>query len=280
MYIFYLIIISFVYLYSKSQLIYEYIFVTAIYAGNSKHSNREYKKWIKSFSSLINNNLFIFCNKDGYFMLTEKLKKYVKVINEVFELERINEYKLIYKKMWKIDPEKKYHNYRLYGIWNGKISMLKYVSERIESKIYIWIDIGSNRENKTYSKFPSMLKIKYLQSITKNNGMFFFLMNNFPLLNYSAIIPLYKNYIQGGTFGGSKESIINYYNIYYSLHDYFLHNNYFVGKEQILYNSIAKFKLSNVVLLKYKSDSCNNEKWFRFYDFYANLKCAETSVVK
>lgn len=261
---------------SKNNL--NYVFVSAIYAGVSKHSTMQYSKWIKSFSDVVNKNLYIFCNKKGYTMLNKKLQKFVKFNNNIFDLEKIKNYELVYKRIWNIDPEKNYHTYRLYGIWNGKISMLKYVAERIKSKLYIWIDIGSNRENKNYSVFPSNAIIKYLHNITKHNFMFFFLMNNFPRLNKSLVIPLSRNYIQGGSFGGSKEGIFNYFKEFFSLHDYFLSKNLFVGKDQTLYNSIAYFNLSKVILLKYKSDKCKNDKWFRFYDFYANEKCAETNI--
>lgn len=264
----------------NTSYISEYIFVTSFYIGKSKHSIDEYKVWINSFSNIVKNNLFIFCNKEGYKLLSPNIKKFVKVINDVFNLEKIEYYEEKYKEMWKIDPESKIHDYRLYGIWNGKISMLKYVCEHVNSKLYIWIDIGSNRENKTYTIFPSLNRIKYLQNITYDSSMFFFLLYNFQRINKNKFVLLNSNYIEGTSFGGSKSGIIKYFKVYFSLHDRFYNKSYFVGKDQTLYNTIAYYNLSKVVLLKYTSNSCNNNIWFRFYDFYANSKCASVIIYK
>lgn len=259
---------------------YEYIFVTSIYVGKAKYMKDKYKIWSNHFANVIKDNLFIFCNIKGYKILNPRLKKFVKVINDVFDLNRIKDYKDIYKEMWKIDPEKNIHNYRLYGIWNGKISMLKYVSDHIKSKIYIWIDIGSNRENKTFIKFPSIRRIKYLQNITQHSLLFFFQLYDFPKLHNSNITLIKHNCIEGGTFGGSKFGIREYYNNFFSLHDKFNDLKEFVGKDQILYNTLAYYNLSKVVLLKYKSNNCNNSVWFRFYDFYAGEECAAVKSIR
>lgn len=272
-----LIIFTFYFQYFKTvegNLTYNstYIFVTSYFSiTKKKHSNNDYIEWMNNFFYIINNSLVIFTDKNSIRYIPPNNGKYI-VYNSIFDIPCVSNYKSIYFKQNNIDPEKSKHSPELYAIWNAKICMLKQITELYDKSVYIWIDIGSSRWKRSFKQFPDNKIIEFLSNL---NSMYFFAVYNrkFRKEKYPKLIV--DNFLEGTSFGGNKRSIIEYYDIFWKVHDIFLNKGEFIGKDQTIFNTIPVYYLQNISIFPsygfYKCMEYNH--WFRFYYFYAGYKC-------
>lgn len=258
-------------IYNQSKpYIYKYYFVSAYFTtnGGKKHTNNDYYKWSRYFFHLINSSIDIYIQNDldnNFFPKYYKgrILKYKSIWNIPCISKYIDEYN---NYQFLIDPENSYHSSTYYAIWNSKICLLKMTSEIINSKLYIWIDIGSNRDNIQINNFPSL---KIMNELYKLNKMFFFIISNLNPIKKNKPELIVGNWIEGGTFGGRKENINKYYNIFWKVHDYYLKEGLFIGKDQTLYNTMAIY-FDNVTLIKNEVNDICQSKWFSFYCMYGD----------
>lgn len=259
-----------------------YTFVTAFFSfSKKKHPNSDYLLWMKSFFRIISSNVFIFSDEESSKLIPSSRDNII-LFESIYEIPCIKRYKYLYKNQSKIDPErnKVNHSMELYMMWNAKICLLKIITERYNASVYIWIDIGSFRKKYFYTHFPSLNVINYL---SKLNTMFFFVVKNKNFKrSYTPKLAL-GDFIEGGSFGGNKELIQKYYDIFWKVHDYFLYEGEFVGKDQTLYNTVAIYYMKNISLFPmYGYFKCWNNKWYRYINFYAGEYCAlikETNIL-
>lgn len=248
-----------------------YIFVTSYFSiTKKKHSNNEYIEWMNYFFSVINNSLVIFTDNKSIKYIPPNNGIYV-IYNSIFDIPCVSNYKNIYTIQNDIDPEKSIHSSELYAIWNAKICMLKKTTELYNKSVYIWIDIGSSRWKHSFKQFPNSKIIDFLSNL---NSMFFFAVYNRKFKkDYPKL--LIGDFLEGTSFGGNKRSVIEYYDIFWKVHDIFLKKDKFIGKDQTIYNTIPIYYLQNITIFpSYGFYKCmESNQWFRFYNYYAGCKC-------
>lgn len=251
-----------------------HLFVTAFFSfAKKKHSNNDYIGWMSSFFDVIKTSLVIFSDKESVKLIPSTNNKYV-IVESIYTVPCIKKYLNVYKNQNVKDPEGKKvdHSMELYMVWNAKICLLNMATQMYNSSVYIWIDIGSFRKEYAYMDYPNMNVMNYLSQL---NSMFFFVVHNQLFKKYSIPRLETGTFIEGGSFGGNKESITKFHDLFWKVHDEFLNKGEFIGKDQTLYNTIAVYYSNDIVLFPmYGYFKCWNNKWFRYINFYGGEACA------
>lgn len=249
-----------------------YLFVTAYFQilKNLKHDINKYKLWIANFFKVINSSLAIFTdnNKSSKSFIPSFVEAYKYEYQSIWDVPCIKKYRKLYFQQHKIDPEKFRHSPDAYAIWNSKICFLEIAASQIDSDLYIWIDIGTFRNFTLNNIFPSFRALKILYSFT---SMFFFTIANRSYTIDRVIKLEEKDWIGGNSFGGKRKYIHEYYKEYWKLHDFFLYRNRFVGKEQILYNTMALYKYNATLIKMHDLNMCMKNVWWRYQCLYSGL---------
>ena len=239
----------------------------------SKRGKQNYKIWLMNYLSIINdNNIVIYCNCDEIINIIEKIRcnfsnstKIIKVnIKDLYSYKYID----YFIKDNKRDPER-YHSIELYLIWNNKVAFMYdvYKNNYFDTEYYMWTDIGMIREEKLYN---ILYENKFKCNINKlnKNKITLLKINDFTEeeLSYKNIIIPYRydeilNRCGAGVIISSKSMMEKWYNIYYSMLDTFISNDYFAGKEQNILNNIyIKFGDDLIDLIEVKN--YNLDRWF------------------
>lgn len=251
-----------------------YLFVTAFFSfSRKKHTNNDYIGWMNNYFRVIKSSVLIFSDVESVKLVPYNRSNCI-ILKSIYDLLCIKKYEKWYKNQNSIDPErnKVNHSMELYMVWNAKICLLKMATELYNASVYIWIDIGSFRKEYTYTIFPNTYVIDYL---SKLNSMFFFVVNKKFIRKSIKPLLIRGDFIEGGSFGGSKNCIKEYNNIFWKVHDYYLKRGEFVGKDQTLYNTIAIYYFKDIVLFPmYGYFRCWNNKWFRYINLYGGEGCA------
>ena len=248
----------------------------------SKHCVENYKKWIIDYISIIkNNNIVIYCNCDKIIELIKNLRNnyinYTKIIK--INLKDLYTYKYIdyFQKDNKRDPEK-YHGMELYLIWNNKVAFMYdvYKNRYFDTEFYMWSDIGMLREQKLYEILNNNQFSCKIEKLDKNKVTLLKL-NNFTEeeLSYKKNIIPYKyntsiNRCGGGAIICSKYIIEDLFNIYYSMLNTFVNNDYFAGKDQNILNNIYIKNGDELFDLIEPEKGYNLDKWFYMLYYITN----------
>jgi hypothetical protein len=203
--------------------------VTCYFEISSKYPSNKYDEWMRNMLLNITTPMIIFCDSKSY----NKIGYYrSKLVNSTLliktEITEFFTYK--YKKQWETTYLLDYNqldNIELYMIWSEKSNFLN-ISVNINpfsSEYFLWTDIGYFRQSsdhlplKSLYNFPSVDKFEnltnkkkmLLQYVTINNGL---------------------NIIGGGMFGGHKDIIPQWTELYYKTLEFFFDNNVFAGQDQ------------------------------------------------
>jgi len=248
--------------------------VTCYYKVNSKHPHSKYEEWIYN---LLNNlssktNLIIFTSKDleKYFSLLINGRSNIKLYFREFKgLPIISNYENIWEDQHQKDEQKNIRTKECYIIWNSKLNFLKEAINLnpFNSDKFIWNDIGSFRNiNQIYllNNYPIYDKISKdkIDIIKVKNG------NVEDKEFYNSEVNF-----SGSIFGGGKDAIIKFHNLFYQMFDKYLENEKFIGcDQQIIASVYCKNKNlfnpiiwdENVVINK------NIDRWFYMYYYYSN----------
>jgi hypothetical protein len=218
--------------------------------GKSKHSDDDYKRWTSFFLQSIGPNLVVFCapgSKQSILQMRPEKYRSTTLIIDAYEEPRdlpclrayINEY---LNKQNDLDPEKWRHSGDLYTVWNAKVCMVRDVMyvDPFNSELFQWIDMGSFR-SRSFPDWPNMERVKSVFSGQIRNGkneqpqiLFeqMFRPNQFDFEAARNLQLLHKDVVAGGFFTGTRSGISWFFDVFWCLHDYFLFQNLFVGKEQ------------------------------------------------
>lgn len=159
------------------------VVVTAYYPlPKSKHSQPEYKKWIKNFFESVHTETFIFTspgildtmmdilnsssneNKNSTLIISknsdiQQIKSsyvsakpfftFMTFAEQPYDLPCMQDLRSSIEKQHELDPEKFIHSQGLYYIWTSKPWMVQYVSELdlFSEAFYFWVDIGTQRNS-------------------------------------------------------------------------------------------------------------------------------------
>ena len=226
--------------------------VSAYYKIKSKRKPRQYKDFLHNFI-MLNKSIVFFTNKRFMSRLKKMRPKeyYNKTIFIQEEIEEFYAYENFldeFKKSFVIDKEKRYHTTSLYLIWAEKCNFLKKVilNNFFNSTCFYWIDAGYFRDkddiNKYSNNWPSTNKCY------NDNRVLMGLVNNFSntekekILNFDIQshmrLQKYHNVI-GGIFGGQKENLLKFIELYYETIRIFIKHKIFIGKDQNIFTYVA-----------------------------------------
>jgi len=252
--------------------------VTAYYHIKSKHDPRKYDEWINNLLVNVSKscNMVIFTSPElvNYIKeICEKNKKgaaFTVISMELKNLKIAKQYPPdVWWKQYSLDPQKACgRKVGCYLIWNSKLWFMNEAIERnaYGSDKYVWIDIGSFRNNdpavcaSIFDKFPVYECISY-------DKVDIMLIR--PYLSYEMKQIVFFNTVHlGGMFGGGVHAIRQLYKLFYESLHYYISKNYFAGCDQQILSTcyMRNPKLFNLVTKRNPNDSWN--EWFYLYKFW------------
>ena len=226
--------------------------VTGYFNIPSKHSISEYEKWISYFLQINHPMIFFVDNKYYKKIISKRPIEYknktiwIKTdISDFYSYKKFfNEFNMTYE----IDIEKQIHSVPLYLVWAEKINFLKIAADKnyFNSKCFYWIDSGCFRSTESIKNFindwPSSEKCFedgriLISEVLKHSDNFYKKYINFDIESHKFMQKSLN--VDGSCFGGQKEYIYKFYNLYYDLLIKFIKHGIFIGKDQNLFAYIA-----------------------------------------
>ena len=218
--------------------------VTAYFEIKSKYPSKHYFKWIKNFLTIRDPLVIITSESLKEFMIKNrpkelKTKIIVRDMSHFMVRERYGD------KFWEhqhqIDIEKNIHKGEyLYWIWDEKSEWLKQIAlmNPFNSKNFVWMDMGAFRNNKYNNKTvitSDFTKHPMLQSrmvfLRISTAVRWLQSKHMSKFHYKDVIK-YNMYLGGGIFGGTKEAIFKWHDLFYNEMDVWKKENKFIGKDQ------------------------------------------------
>jgi len=255
--------------------------VTAFYnfGLHSKHGFGEYKQWLSNFLSLVEVPLVIYTDEAALPMLQEMRqgKTTEFVICPLWNISRISKYKEAYEgSQHDMDPEKHIHYPELYAVWNAKAFLVAEVAQRnpFHSTYFFWVDAGSFREGHQIRHWPDDERVKEIFQGHHHDRMLLGLINapsQEDLMTWEVSHGPFRktDMVEGGFFGGTAKTVQWWYESFFSLHDLYLEQGHFVGKDQCVMNVLALTNKDRVMLLDTTKKRCK-DPWFYFQQVLAN----------
>lgn len=262
--------------------------VTGYFQMKSKHSTEKYAEWIKYMLEK-ETPMVIFCDKQSYPMIHAQRPYQTKII--ITSLTQFYSYKYIdtYRANYEMDHET-YHSPELYLVWAEKAHFVKQAitMNPFQTDYFLWVDIGCFREPSPI-QWPNPIRIQSLDSskvLVLNVTPF----TEEELHCTKETLPsfLTTNRIGATIFGGGKEILLKYHDLYYEMVDYFISIDRFIGKDQSILNSV--YLLNQELFQVVKPGKCKDE-WFYLQNYlsvsmgaylqcyknpYATYKCLES----
>lgn len=283
------------------------VIVSCYYEIENKRSSECFRDWIKNFLYIQSpkviytdfktlNNVFKIIDNEcmnktieinpGIFFCNEK--------NTVFILQDLEDtfiwkhYKSLMEFSETIDKEKHSginHNKYLYTIWNNKSFFLKDTSIYVDAECYYWSDIGCIRYKSTPEIQKLVSSLNFVKNVTNNTKITLSLICQYENMDEQLVngIPyIYYNNskidrIQGGFFGGGKNEIIEWCELYIEQLEQFKKYKLFSGKDQYLMGCIFlkykyKFNIIHPYLFNITEDmikqqpnlKLGEDPWFRY----------------
>jgi len=234
--------------------------VTCYFQIKSKFPMSCYITWMKNMLA-IQTPMVIFCDKESYPMIHAQRPYSTKII--IMKLEEFHSYKYIdtYRANYEMDHER-YHSPELYLLWAEKAHFLKQAIQMnpFQSETYLWVDIGCFRESPPV-RGPNMsiLKTKVLVlNVTP------FTEEELQCTKETLPSFLTTNRIGATIFGGGKDVLLRYHDLYYEMVEYFIQTGRFIGKDQSILNSVY---LLNPDLFDLVEPKPCKDPWFYLQDY-------------
>ena len=238
--------------------------VTCYFQIKSKHPVSHYMEWMKHMLEK-KTPMVIFCDEASYPIILAERTYPTKII--VTTLEQFHSYKYIdtYRANYEIDHER-YHSPELYLIWAEKIHFMKLALEMnpFQSDYFLWVDIGCFREP-FLSRWPNPKRIRQLDS-SKLLTLYVTPFTEEELKCTKETLPsfLINNRLGATIFGGGKDVLLRYHELYYEMLEYFISIDRFIGKDQSILNSVYLLHPELFELVEWKP--CR-DKWFYLQDY-------------
>jgi hypothetical protein len=262
--------------------------VVSIYfpLDKSKHSEQEYNEWNRNMLESVDAPLVIFTafrskefikktreNKTTMFYLYENVWHLLKEL----EIERGKNYTHSYlNEQWNKDEEKLIHNPNLYAVWNLKAYIMKRVVELnpFDSQFFIYTDTGAWRLGKL-GEWPDQAFVRELVAYLDNRMLF----GQVKEVEKGVFNPK-RDIIEGTFFAGSSKALRIYAKAFYDLHDKWLDQGMFVGKDQSMINELVfrepQMRNQSVRITAWQLPMCTQfdqnqkfDEWFVYQRFFA-----------
>lgn len=254
-------------------------FVTCYYKVPSKHSHSKYEEWIKNFLSFYHGNLVLFTTSDllPLFNSIPTNASIHYIIKELNEIDIIKKYNHIWEEQEVFDKahfpphSRGTRTKECYKIWNSKLSFLKHAIEinPFNSQNFVWNDIGNVRNIQLYDIIKCM---PIDDTISKNRIDITYIGRNLDELPINRFVAFQNQCIfSGSIFGSSSKTILQIYELYYQMFDYYLNNNLFIGCDQQIWASLyCKYPhLFNVIDTNKYILPQTVDKWFALHYVYS-----------
>ena len=187
---------------------------------------------------------------------------YNKTVFIEIEIHELFLYKNFGKKLknaFKMDPQNQFQTIPLYIVWAEKCNFLRKAirNNYFKSKCFYWIDAGWFRKPEEIRNFTNGWPLP--NKCYEDNRVLMNLVVNFTTkeiirikqFNAKDIEKLIKVVlVAAGMFGGQKEKLIKFIDLYYDALYLFEKNKLFIGKEQNIFAYIS-FKYPEIVKLVY-----------------------------
>lgn len=247
--------------------------VTAYFRLNkSKASPEKYNAWMTNM--LANPNpMVIFCDDASREFITANREPFpdaTVLIVMTFKEFYTYQYAMAFVKHFEKDREQHVgHSAMLYMIWSEKSHFLKRAIEMdpFRTDYFLWVDIGCFRTTPQTQVWPSPGRIAALDP------------NKVLLLSVQPFTPIelaceervdlppfqFANRIGGTMFGGGKEVLLHWHNLYYDMMKHFIYIDRFIGKDQSIMNSVYLLNRDLCDLISWKP-GCP-DPWFYIQDY-------------
>jgi len=244
----------------------EITLVSAFYMVKSKRTVFYYINKLNNLFKL--NKSIVFFTEKGFMKVAKDLRPKNLYNKTVFIETEIKDF-LSYKKFGNIfenafkNVNKQLHSFPLYLVWAEKCNFVRkaIIKNYFNSKCFYWIDSGWFRESEEMinfiNKWPTPKKC-----IEDNRVLINFVGNisnkvkkgimNFEIDMIKKLIG--EKNVAGGMFGGQKEKLIKYINLYYESINLFEKHKLFIGKEQNLFAYVALKHPEIVKIIESKGD--------------------------
>jgi len=223
---------------------------------------------------VINNPMVIFCDEQSYDEiagLRQDKRDTTRIIKTEFNQFHCYQYISYFLEHSKMDPEVVIgHSVLLYMIWNEKSHFLKRAIElnAFGSEYYLWTDIGCfRRPNTEFLRWPNPARIAALD---KERVLLLsvvpFTTEELRTSNREGMPSFqYLNRIGGTIFGGGRNALLEWHDKYYSMLEYFISIERFIGKDQSIMNGVYLLNRQLCDLVDWQP-GCT-DRWFYLQDY-------------
>ena len=245
--------------------------VTCYYRLKSKHSPEQYDRWLTTFLENIECNLVIFTSPDLVQYLYDKRSNFSEKTRiypiELADLEIAKKYQDFWDRQYEMDLYKNTGRTKeCYILWNSKLWFLKKVIEEnpFGSDAFIWNDIGCLRiENRAILKY---LGPRYPIYNKISRDMIDIVLLN-PFQNRSQSVFINEVHFSGAQFGGHKDTILRFYDLFYKRFDKHINVGIFIGCDQ---QTVSSVYLENPELFNCISvEKTWIDPWFFLWQHYS-----------
>jgi len=238
--------------------------VTCYFQMKSKHPIEHYMEWMKYMLEK-QTPMVIFCDKESYPMIHAQRPYQTRIILTTLEQFHSYRYMDTYRANHEMDHET-YHTPELYLVWAEKAHFVKQAitMNPFQTDYFLWVDIGCFREPCTVD-WPNPQRIASLDP-SKVLALNVTPFTEEELQCTKETLPsfLTTNRIGATIFGGGREVLLKYHDLYYEMVEHFISVNRFIGKDQSILNSVYLLHPSLFQLIR--PGPCKDD-WFYLQDF-------------
>lgn len=265
--------------------------------SKAKHSAGAYADWVASFYQNVDHAMVIFTDRQTI-REVEQLRAGKPTLFYVYEdlwgLPKLAAMSQAYKTIQHArDPEGDLHIPELYMIWNSKLFMLNKTSDEdwYSSEFFVWVDSGAFRAAHKLKFWPDDQQVKAVFKGNENR-ILLGLISQPPLEDMQTWSKSRGPYVgtsdvvEGTFFGGRREALRWYAEVFYEVHDDNVDAGFFVGKDQSLMTEIAFLYPEKFLLLDTAQvDGSCSDPWFYFEQALAsqqekNSGCNEPNLLR
>jgi len=142
------------------------------------------------------------------------------------------------------------------------------------SEFFLWVDIGSSRDDYHLHNWPSVRKLKKIFGDGRSDRILFGLIEQIDfkvMANFNDLsAPYDPDTVQGGFFAVTTQSAPFLLAEFTRLHDVHFSMGHFVGQDQNLFNSVAFVNFNRTIFVRnYNLNGNCGDNWFYFRSFLA-----------
>ncbi|OHT14397.1 hypothetical protein TRFO_43064 [Tritrichomonas foetus] len=254
----------------------KYVFVSGFFPVDKigvRHKIEMYLLWIDWLVTNLKSELFFYTSIN----FSTYLKKYNQMSNFHLVLKYQNGYDVSYLRGKKRKYTDLYQKTRLSyrctpeisGVWNAKMQFIYEVSSNHKEKWTFWLDAGYYRY-KQFSEiiFPFHERFQFMNSSV---NLLFITSYQFRLKKSTIMKWVQSETVLGGFFGGNYASILKLYELFVHVHDFFLNQNIYVGREELIFSTIFNFyNISAWIVPLFRKTNKQISKYFCAIPFFAS----------